>query len=452
MLSLICSQLSLCHAALHFDTRFPDAPDIDVQVRANAEAYCNNVPFEMLVLQSSDDLAKLPLYCAGGQGGVPTVFLDNGDGISLSHECAASARAQCVLALDAAFSQRLANTMVETTWEKSNETDEAWTIKGEVLVSTPPVHLVPRLPLPPPDLAFNVRANSVLWAPADGDLPRERLKGDVGSDGVGEANDRDYANAEAANKRNHSRCSEPEQPQPQQRQRKLRVFVWPARWRDAFYRERRLLLAGLRRHPGVELVEARVNDEWWRTFLQEAVFGGAPLPKLEKLGDNYSGDSSNPAESGAALANRLMSARRCASNESDSQHSGSVTQSTIDEAAELDVTAAGNVEGGLGASSFGSINSNNNQSSSRSRCFVGGNALLKEWLKADLVVFLVDEGPFYRLGEAQQGYLALFDPRGLVSILKDIFLSILHKYLVPSTQTKRLLNPEFSRYLVADSS
>jgi len=391
---------------LHYDIRSPDALSADAQIRASAEAYCNSVPFEMLVLQSSDDLADLPLYCSGGRGGMPTVFLDDDDGSSPRHECAASARAHCVGALDAAFAQRLANSMLETTWSKEGGND-GWTIIREAVASVLPVHLVPRLPLPQPDLTFTISANPDLWAPADGDLPRERFGG-VDSDSFGASYEDTHASSEGTGNSKESEHSaqkeqqqqqQQQQQQPQHMQKKLRVFIWPARWRDAFYRERRLLLAGLQRHPGVELIGAQGIDSWWREIFQEAVLGGASLPEVHEL-ENSSANSSKSPDSGAALVHRLAQVRRC-------------SVPAVNE----EVSAAGKVEGEAGVTSLDRTNTLNYRNTSGPRCFVGGNILLKEWLKADLVIFLVDEGPYHRLNEAQERFLALIDPRGLVSCI-----------------------------------
>lgn len=221
------SQISLCHAILHYDIRSPDALSADAQIRASAEAYCNSVPFEMLVLQSSDDLADLPLYCSGGRGGMPTVFLDDDDGSSPRHECAASARAHCVGALDAAFAQRLANSMLETTWSKEGGND-GWTIIREAVASVLPVHLVPRLPLPQPDLTFTIRANPDLWAPADGDLPRERFGG-VDSDSFGASYEDTHASSEGTGNSKESEHSAQKEQQQQQQQHKASAFELSSR-------------------------------------------------------------------------------------------------------------------------------------------------------------------------------------------------------------------------------
>ena len=319
---------SLCFAQLAFASE--GGASLAAQAHAAADHFCHLVPFESMVHFGDHiamaDIANPAIRCTTAGQGLPTIPIDAGGG-DPAYACAPCARQRCIELVGMALQQKVVHVASRVA-----------TGSGQVVdyIAWPPPWTAPRAPLPPPALSFHMgpRAATGLLAPAD----------DAGPDRGGTL---------AA-----ARLGGP-----------LRVLLWPALCVSCFFRERRLVEAGIQRHPSLTLVANTRDNDAWGALFSAAVYGER-LPHPDALA----------GEHGRSLFDRLMRRRRLREG-----------------------------RGGGGDSDDGGGGG-----------FVGGGALLSGWLACDVVAWVRDDSsaatPFAGSStvEGQRRYLSLLDPRGVV--------------------------------------
>jgi hypothetical protein len=220
--------ISLCYATLHFNLSLPQS--IEKQAQSSARQLCDAIPFESFAYFgdqiSRDGIANVGLWC-DERFGLPTIMID-AEPDHPHRDCPIYARRRCNEHVTMALLQRVNHTVMLFDAES----------KTVITKSRAPECTLPRRPLPSPNLLLATALGKKFHSPDDGLI-------------------------------NHQFLTTP-----------LRVILWPKLFDRGFFRERKIVLAGIASHPQLELVVVENNSFWPDTMTR---IYGEPLPLAQHL-------------------------------------------------------------------------------------------------------------------------------------------------------------------------